>query len=80
VTAVESLRVKSCILDGEVVALDEQGRHSFGLLQNFGTSKAPLRFYVFDLLHIDNEDLTRKPLEQRRRRLEREFDKLPKNR
>jgi len=78
VTAVQSLRVKRCILDGEIVALDEQGSHSFGLLQNFGTSKAPLRFYVFDLLHIDNDDLTKKPLEQRRKRLERELAPLPK--
>jgi len=77
VTAVQSLRVKRCILDGEVVAVDEQGRHSFGLLQNFRTFKAPLRFYVFDLLHIDKEDLTKKPLEKRRKRLEHELHNLP---
>jgi ATP-dependent DNA ligase len=64
VTAVESVWVKRCILDGEVVALDEQGRHSFGLLQNFGTSKAPLRLYVLDLLHLDNENLRQKTLER----------------
>jgi len=78
VHAIETLRVKRCILDGEAVALDEQGRHSFGLLQNFGTSKAPLRLYVFHLLHIDNEDLTKKPLEKRRKRLEHELHNLPK--
>jgi ATP-dependent DNA ligase len=64
-------------LDGEIVALDERGRHSFALLQNIKTSKAPLLFYVFDLLHIDGEDLTKKILEKRRRRLEEAFDVLP---
>src|SRR5438477_11819503 len=59
VQSLETLRVKRFILDGEIVALDEQGRHSFELLQNIKTSKAPLRFYVFDLLYIDNDDLTR---------------------
>jgi bifunctional non-homologous end joining protein LigD len=73
VRALETLRVKRFVLDGEIVALDERGRHSFALLQNIKTSKAPLRFYVFDLLQIDNENLTRKILEKRRKRLEREF-------
>jgi len=77
VQALETLRIKRFILDGEIVALDERGRHSFALLQNIKTSKAPLRFYVFDLLHIDNENLARKILEKRRNRLENEFTGLP---
>ncbi len=59
------------------MALDERGRHSFALLQNIKTSRAPLRFYVFDLLHIDDESLTRKILEKRRERLENEFAAFP---
>ena len=74
--AVQTLRVKRYILDGEVVALDEQGRHSFELLQNVNTSKAPLRFYIFDLLHIDNQNLMEHALTDRRKRLEREFTDL----
>src|SRR6266550_4401204 len=62
VQALETIRIKRFILDGEIVALDERGRHSFALLQKIKTSKAPLRFYVFDLLHIDNENLTQKIL------------------
>jgi bifunctional non-homologous end joining protein LigD len=77
VQALETMRIRRFILDGEIVALDERGRHSFALLQNIKTSKAPLLFYVFDLLHIDGEDLTKKILEKRRRRLEEAFDVLP---
>ena len=77
VQKLETLRIKRFILDGEIVALDERGRHSFALLQNIKTSQAPLRFYAFDLLHIDNENLTRKILEKRRNRLENEFAGLP---
>jgi ATP-dependent DNA ligase len=75
----EALRIKRFVLDGEILALDERGRHSFELLQNIKTSKAPLLFYVFDLLHIDKDDLTKRILEKRRRRLESEFSALPKN-
>jgi ATP-dependent DNA ligase len=49
------------------------------LLQNIQTSKAPLRFYVFDLLHIDNDDLTKQILKKRRSRLKEEFSAVPNN-
>ena len=77
VKSLETMRTKRFILDGEVVALDERGRHSFALLQKIKTSRASLRFYVFDLLHIDNVSLTQKILEKRRKRLEDEFVVLP---
>jgi bifunctional non-homologous end joining protein LigD len=77
VKSLETLRTKRFILDGEVVALDERGRHSFALLQKIKTSKASLRFYVFDLLHINNDNLTQKILEKRRKRLVDEFVALP---
>jgi bifunctional non-homologous end joining protein LigD len=75
----EKCRLKRFIIDGEIVALDERGRHSFALLQNIQTLKARLRFYVFDLLHIDNEDLTKDILKKRRKRLEGEFSALSEN-
>lgn len=68
---------KRFILDGEIVALNEQGRHSFQLLQNIRTSKAPAEFYVFDLLHYENDNLMRLPLVERRGRLEKAFCKWP---
>src|SRR5215472_4634805 len=37
------------VIDGEVVALDEEGRPSFNLLQNYGSAKAPLIYYAFDV-------------------------------
>ena len=77
VEALEKFRTRRFILDGEIVALDVRGRHSFALLQKIKTAKAPLRFYVFDLLHIDDDDLKRKILEKRRKRLENEFAALP---
>src|SRR6266550_268624 len=77
VRALEAVRIKRFILDGEIVALDERGRHSFELLQNIKKSKASLLFYVFDLLHIDRDDLTKRILEKRRSRLESEFGALP---
>lgn len=73
VKSLEALRTKCFILDGEVVAIDEREQHSFALLQKIKTSNASLRFYVFDLLHIDNASLTQKILAKRRKRLEDEF-------
>jgi bifunctional non-homologous end joining protein LigD len=73
VKRLEESRLKRFIVDGEIVALDEQGRHSFESLQKINISKAPLRFYLFDLLHFDNVDLTKNILKKRRTRLEAEF-------
>ncbi len=58
------------ILDGEIVALDEQGRPSFHLIQNRGSKKAPLVFYAFDILAYRGRDLRQLPLTQRRAVLE----------
>jgi bifunctional non-homologous end joining protein LigD len=60
------------VLDGEIVALDEQGRPSFQLLQNHaGDPSVPLRYFAFDLLHLDGADLRRVPLERRLALLDR---------
>lgn len=37
------------VVDGEIVALDESGRPSFNALQNYGSARAPVFFYVFGL-------------------------------
>lgn len=64
------------VLDGEVVAMDEEGRPSFNLLQNHGSSGAPLVFYVFDVLMISGRDVMKEPLSARRLILEQKI--LPK--
>ena len=35
------------MIDGEIVALDEDGQPSFNVLQNFGSPKGPLLYYAF---------------------------------
>src|SRR5436853_6580898 len=80
VEALEQLRPKRFVIDGEIVALDGSGRHSFNLLQR--SRKRPiatLQFYLFDLLHLDQENLMPLPLATRRARLEEAFHFLPKN-
>jgi bifunctional non-homologous end joining protein LigD len=54
------------VVDGEIVALDENGRPSFNLLQNAGTSTQPIFFYAFDVPILAGRDLTCEPLEARR--------------
>ena len=66
--AVANLAVDECVIDGEAVALDEEGRSSFQLLQALEMEgrKAPLRFYVFDLLQLNGKSLLELPVEQRK--------------
>ena len=69
----KKLPAKQAVLDGEIVALDEQGRSSFQLLQSYqmaGVKKPPLFYYVFDLLNLDGKDMTGVPLMQRKAMLE----------
>jgi len=70
VKAVAGLSVKSCMLDGEVCALNEQGKSSFQLLQNSGESNHPVVYYIFDLLFEGRSDLRGRPLLERKTHLE----------
>jgi bifunctional non-homologous end joining protein LigD len=54
------------VIDGEIVALDESGRPSFNLLQNYESSKSPIFYYVFDLLLLSGQDMMSRPLAERR--------------
>lgn len=76
--ALSEIQVEEAILDGEVVALDDQGRSSFSLMQQrTGMTKpgkargakdqtVPIVYYVFDLLYLGGYDVMRVPLEQRK--------------
>src|SRR4029077_7769270 len=73
VDAVKNLPTAACVLDGEVVALDEQGRSSFQLLQarEMEGRNSPIYFYAFDLLQLDGKSLVSLPLEARKNVLEK---------
>ena len=75
------IKAQRAILDGEIVALDDEGRPSFSLMQQrtgFRPGKArlprregvPVIYYAFDLLYLDGLDLRRVPLERRKQLLE----------
>jgi bifunctional non-homologous end joining protein LigD len=69
------IAAKQAIVDGEVIALDEQGEPDFALLQARIKGRAaageptPFVYEVFDLLHLDGRSLVDEPLEERRRLL-----------
>ncbi|WP_164848508.1 non-homologous end-joining DNA ligase [Sinorhizobium meliloti] len=70
------LAVKTAILDGEAVVLDDKGRSDFGMLQRAlgrlpsAVEAGAIVFYAFDLLYLNGRDLRRLPLRERRRLLE----------
>jgi bifunctional non-homologous end joining protein LigD len=69
--AANELPVGHALLDGEVVALNENGTSNFQLLQNSLSTDASdnLAYYVFDLLHLDGNDLMQLPLLTRKETL-----------
>lgn len=58
------------LIDGEIVAIDSQGRTNFSMLKTGIAAGMPLKFYAFDLLECDGEDLSNQPLLERKARLE----------
>ncbi len=77
--ALERQPMSDWVLDGEVVAMGEDGRPDFGLLQRYfsqsGRLSAPrseirLEYHVFDILYLNGRDLTLVPLMQRKQLLE----------
>ena len=70
--AATNLPVKSAVLDGEAVVLDENGRTSFAALQAaFEEGKQErITYFVFDLLHLDGHNLRGLPLVRRKEILE----------
>jgi bifunctional non-homologous end joining protein LigD len=75
------IKAERAVLDGEIVALDDEGRPSFSLMQQRtgfqpgkrrlpGRQGVPVVYYAFDLLYLDGFDLHRVPLEQRKKLLQ----------
>ena len=76
--AVNQLRLRSTILDGEIVALDRDGLPKFQLLDQWQKRPtAPVVLYQFDLLWSDGRDITGKTVLQRRDRLEQIINPVP---
>jgi bifunctional non-homologous end joining protein LigD len=74
------VKAERAILDGEIVALDDEGRPSFSLMQQrtgFQPGKrrlprregVPVIYYAFDLLYLDGLNLRRVALEERKKLL-----------
>jgi bifunctional non-homologous end joining protein LigD len=70
----KAMKTPDCVLDGEVCALDEEGRSSFSAMQQ-GKPGTQLVYYVFDLLELEGESLVDLPLSERRGRLEKLLDR-----
>jgi bifunctional non-homologous end joining protein LigD len=70
----KALKTPDCVVDGEVCALDEDGRPSFSAMQQAGPG-TPILYYVFDLLEVDGEPLIDLPLTERHERLEQLLDR-----
>jgi bifunctional non-homologous end joining protein LigD len=56
---------ENTVVDGEVVALDDEGRPDFNLLQHSRSQASRICYFVFDLLIYENRDLTRLPFIER---------------
>ena len=71
--AAADFEADECVVDGEVVAMDKEGRSSFQLLQRteLDGKDAPLAFYVFDLLQLNGRSLIGLPLTLRKELLAR---------
>lgn len=85
----DAVPAATALFDGELVATDDAGRPSFGLLQqrmhiadaaeaNRRSMEVPVAYVVFDLLHLDGHDLTGLPLADRRRLLDQVLDPGPR--
>lgn len=68
--ALKKIRRKM-VLDGEIVATDEQGKPVFQLLQNALEGEVRLHYYVFDILYLNGKSLEGKPLIERKAMLEK---------
>jgi bifunctional non-homologous end joining protein LigD len=75
------IKAKNAILDGEVVALDAEGKPSFSLMQQRTgfrpggkrgpiNADVPILYYAFDLIYLDGEDWRKVNLEDRKRKLQ----------
>jgi bifunctional non-homologous end joining protein LigD len=65
VEALEGLRSRSCIIDGEAVVCDDNGVASFDRIR-YRRHDGDAFLYAFDLIELNGDDLRRDPLEVRK--------------
>jgi len=75
VDALSRLRSRSCIIDGEAVACDDNGVASFDLIRHHRHNDRVF-LYAFDLIELNGDDLRRDPLEVRKATLRSMLAKL----
>ncbi len=68
----KKLPIENAILDGEIIAVDKDGRSNFLELQEVlkAEDDQNLQFYIFDILYLNNENLKSLPLIERKKILE----------
>jgi len=67
----------NAVVDGEIIVMNEKGAADFGDLQSWRSeADGQLAYYIFDVLWLDGEDLSQKPLKERRAILQKI---IPKN-
>ena len=69
-----AVKTPDCVLDGEICALDEQGRATFSAMQQ-GKPETQYIYVVFDVLEVEGEPLVDLPLVERRGRLMQLLDR-----
>ncbi|MCE9648656.1 MAG: DNA ligase D [Parvibaculum sp.] len=70
VPATEALDLDGALIDGEIVALDKDGRSDFGRLQEaLRDGRGALSYFAFDLLSLGGKDLRKLPLIERKEKL-----------
>jgi ATP-dependent DNA ligase len=67
--AICALKVKSCLIDGEITVCDGRGLAVFDLLRHGSQIKTEAVLFAFDLLELDGEDLRPMPIEARKHKL-----------
>ena len=68
---------QNALIDGEVIADGPEGTSAFSNLQRALESRLPVRFFAFDLLVLDGNSLTHKPLSRRKEQLRNLLANLP---
>jgi bifunctional non-homologous end joining protein LigD len=78
-TALRQLKTKQAYIDGELCALDSKGLTSFAAMQaaTDRRSSDELVYFAFDLLYLDGEDLSRRPLLERKEQLAKLLARAP---